>query len=345
MNTRLFSAIVLFTLSLSFFPHTIVAVRTRARRQNQHTANTKVNAEDKNPTIDQSIIKLFRLKWSKLNKNDAANFAKLGLTVGGIYVFFRYGDVLARIFDYRNISPDYMYELSRNNRQAAHYDETWLDQEEEQERECITCWENFRLANRYRLTCGHNNNCGDCLRAHVRAHASEGNITHIFCPHTDKGNQNCDHMLTPQEMINIANGDQRILSDARQAIENGPRNLALQTVPNLRACHVCPALFIYRGRSVIHCPGCHAVYCAHCREEHNGNVRSCATPNENIIKRCARCGSQVQKNGGCNHMTCTQCSYNYCWVCLSPFGGRDGVCQSYHCNVYRPYNQNFNWQI
>ncbi|KAL7753149.1 hypothetical protein RI367_001602 [Sorochytrium milnesiophthora] len=33
-------------------------------------------------------------------------------------------------------------------------------------------------------------------------------------------------------------------------------------------------------------------------------------------KECPRCKSTIEKNGGCNHMTCKQCKYEWCWICM-----------------------------
>lgn len=40
-----------------------------------------------------------------------------------------------------------------------------------------------------------------------------------------------------------------------------------------------------------------------------------------IGKRCpnAFCGWWIEKNEGCDHMTCSKCNFEFCWECCAPF--------------------------
>ncbi|KAI8580899.1 hypothetical protein K450DRAFT_235123 [Umbelopsis ramanniana AG] len=49
-------------------------------------------------------------------------------------------------------------------------------------------------------------------------------------------------------------------------------------------------------------------------------------------KECPKCHSTIEKNGGCNHMTCRKCKYEFCWVCMGPWS--EHGTSWYNCNRY-----------
>ncbi|KAL0950368.1 hypothetical protein HGRIS_010334 [Hohenbuehelia grisea] len=85
--------------------------------------------------------------------------------------------------------------------------------------------------------------------------------------------------------------------------------------------------------TVYQCPACLISICGACHAElHDG--LSCADYQdelaggsaalerwraENNIKQCPKCRADIEKNGGCNHITCANCKTHICWVCLKTF--------------------------
>ena len=41
------------------------------------------------------------------------------------------------------------------------------------------------------------------------------------------------------------------------------------------------------------------------------------------MHKCPKCKCQIEKDGGCPHMQCSMCNYNWCWVCGLPCGKSD----------------------
>jgi hypothetical protein len=44
-----------------------------------------------------------------------------------------------------------------------------------------------------------------------------------------------------------------------------------------------------------------------------------------FAKQCPKCKVNIEKNKGCDHMTCTRCSTQFCWNCLAKFGSADSL--------------------
>ncbi|TBU30635.1 hypothetical protein BD311DRAFT_690392 [Dichomitus squalens] len=107
--------------------------------------------------------------------------------------------------------------------------------------------------------------------------------------------------------------------------------------------HYCPTAdcqTIYRSSAddtVLRCPSCLARICASCHVEFHegltcvefkdnvsgGNEAFRRWREENGIKSCPSCKADLEKSGGCNHMTCARCGTHMCWVCLKTFNDID----------------------
>ncbi|KAA8625723.1 IBR domain containing protein [Pyrenophora tritici-repentis] len=79
----------------------------------------------------------------------------------------------------------------------------------------------------------------------------------------------------------------------------------------------------------ITCPYCEYKSCLECYrpwDTHDGvncdeakkseDAKSEATLKKMGAKPCPNCGINIQKDGGCDHIKCQHCRYNFCWTCL-----------------------------
>lgn len=65
------------------------------------------------------------------------------------------------------------------------------------------------------------------------------------------------------------------------------------------------------------------------------DTEACLKMNSLGNKRCPKCKTWIEKNGGCNHMTCKKCGYDFYWCCGQEYGkGKrhsESVCQRGYC--------------
>ena len=49
-----------------------------------------------------------------------------------------------------------------------------------------------------------------------------------------------------------------------------------------------------------------------CKEKIDDSIKEFAK--NHFVKRCPNCGIVIEKNNGCNHITCVQCGHQWCWL-------------------------------
>ncbi|TFK61035.1 hypothetical protein BDN72DRAFT_485332 [Pluteus cervinus] len=191
-----------------------------------------------------------------------------------------------------------------------------------------------------RLTCGHTY-CRQCIQHYLRCYADSKSFSPVKCVaevnqsettfpcHTPVAFSFVRQLLTPAEEKNLL--DASFLA-------------YVQAQPN--EFHFCPSpdcQMVYRRGAigtVLQCPSCLLQICSACHTESHegmscaeyqdslsGGLRALAQwKAENGIKQCPNCKADIEKNGGCNHITCLFCKVHICWVCMKLFrdGGPDG---------------------
>jgi len=100
-------------------------------------------------------------------------------------------------------------------------------------------------------------------------------------------------------------------------------------------CHECTTSFCLRCGEEPHSP-------ASCDELRRWKEK-CRNESETAnwiianTKPCPKCSSRIEKNQGCNHITCQQCKYDFCWICLQPWADHGSNTGGYYkCNKYDP---------
>ena len=103
------------------------------------------------------------------------------------------------------------------------------------------------------------------------------------------------------------------------------------------------------GLSSVTCT-CGCVFCLRCGEEAHAPVscdqlaswqEKCRNESETAnwilanTKKCPKCSVRIEKNQGCNHMTCRSCNYEFCWICMEGWDKHgSGTGGFYKCNRY-----------
>ncbi|KAF2709796.1 hypothetical protein K504DRAFT_477016 [Pleomassaria siparia CBS 279.74] len=179
-------------------------------------------------------------------------------------------------------------------------------------------------------TCIHESNtCRHCLRAWIKSEFKSKVWNLIDCPE-------CRSRLQYEDVKQFAP------PEIFRRYDKLNTRAAMEAIPGFQWCIAkgCRSGQIHEGENLMprfKCVECKASHCIpHQIKWHKGET--CAQYDyrtnadfkkaedkasrkliKETAKKCPGCGWHIEKREGCDHMTCSKCRHEFCWLCLAPW--------------------------
>ena len=184
---------------------------------------------------------------------------------------------------------------------------------------CGICLERVDERDFYSLGCGHSF-CYECVQDYLRLEITEGRVDLLVCPEL-----NCKHVFTESTLH-----PPLLTADLLAKYRRFRRNRKVSTNSRALWC-VTPncdnVLYTSESTMRINCNVCNAQFCAKCRvawhEEQTCQEYFDASYEEwskgRSVQDCPKCRQTIEKESGCDHITCILCKHEWCWLCRQPY--------------------------
>ena len=186
--------------------------------------------------------------------------------------------------------------------------------------ECGICGELINNPYRVKLKCEHYF-CNDCYIDYLKEKITNANVSKILCMQ-----HGCGTILETKFIKKILEGNKDLIEKYDKFLQ---RKKMLEQSDKIRFCPIpdCEGYAEKKGKNkYVKCNYGHE-FCFDCGSKPHGR-KKCADimdkefeewKSHKIVKRCPCCRMWTEKNEGCNHMTCAECKFQWCWLCLGPY--------------------------
>ena len=158
--------------------------------------------------------------------------------------------------------------------------------------------------------------CDDCYLNYLQVKIINNKVGKITCMQFQ-----CTHEFDDEFIISHLKGDEKLINKYKRFLKKSE----LYKEKNVKFCPVknCDSYARKEGENkYVTCQEGHK-FCFECFKPWHGD-KKCQDiidkdfslwGNKKNLKRCPKCKFYTEKNSGCNHMTCPECKYEWCWLC------------------------------
>jgi hypothetical protein len=210
---------------------------------------------------------------------------------------------------------------------------------------CSICYQDLFQSE---LQCSSSPICLLCVKGFLRDQIIQSKIDQngsIRCPCITL---NCPNIITSKQILNFIQND----SDLQFKYLKFWNNKKVDSDPTLIWCPKpnCEGIAKLTKKNKAICENCNFQFCSICRVQHSAwqfcstdGVKKWKSSHRGVCKKCPKCRYHIEKNGGCNHMTCSACKHEFCWLCKSDYihgctAGR--LCWIIAFNKFQHWGQN-----
>ncbi|CAG9313928.1 unnamed protein product [Blepharisma stoltei] len=172
--------------------------------------------------------------------------------------------------------------------------------------------------------------CEDCIKMYLKTKINDSQVLKILCP-----GENCKNLFT-DEMIQAITDP-----DLFEKYKKFKWRAELLLDPQIKWCPTPNCDGFMKGSSKkprLICPICSYELCFKCGNAWHGKKTCEEIVDEGYetwakgkeIQLCPKCKHRIEKIEGCNHMSCSICSYQWCWLCR-------GAYSAYHFRSMNPF--------
>ena len=200
--------------------------------------------------------------------------------------------------------------------------------------ECEICNEKFLVNKRNKVEkCGHAF-CSGCWYDSLSVKIKENKLPSIKCLKYE-----CQEKLTDIFIINLLKSDINLIKKYKQY------KLELEVIndPNKKLCPYpnCDSYLELKeiNNKEVTCKNNHTFWFICLKKPHgklpcdNKLDKSIAKyAKNNFVKKCPKCSIITEKNRGCNHITCSKCGFQWCWLCNEEYNighYKEGKCRGF----------------